>query len=117
MPRRFRLSTHRKNQERKKRVELTKKSKRVPPLIVSVQRDLVSLPSRLQTPPTSSSSSLSLSSSVMTVSLPIECYRMATASSLASLQQRLLPSPSLPPGEKKLHIHVHDVHVQMISVP
>ena len=111
MGRKFRLSVHRKNEERKKKI--------APKLIVSIQLDSVSLT-------TASSGVLSCQSSrdcsstnsflqkrkhsfvvsvqrdavsVMTVSLPSECYRMVPAPSLGVLMKRLLTTNSIPAGK------------------
>ena len=109
MGRKFRLSAHRKNEERTRKI--------APQLIVSVRLDSVSLMTSSSgvLPRRSSrdrSSALSLvrkrsfvvsiqrdAVSVMSVSLPSECYRMAPALSLGVLRERLLITNSLPAGK------------------
>ena len=102
MPRKFRLSTHCKNAERKKTRRWDISS-----LTVSIKRQHVSLPNLCDGQQTQHSAPSSVSSPLLpsyatVISLPIECYWMATAPSLETLQRRLQMSKSLPSGQKNL---------------
>lgn len=80
MGRKFRLSRHRKNEERKKK-QIAKRKKAavdIPePLVVSIQRDMVS---------------------VFTVKLPIEYLLSAKVTSLSVLRHRIQALHILPQG-------------------
>ena len=74
-------------------------------LTVSIKRQHVSLANLCDGQQTQHSapsfvSSPLLSSYATAISLPIECYWMATAPSLETLQRRLQMSESLPSGQK-----------------